>query len=91
MRVLATTQGVSFFLDLSLLLLINILALEGRGEVIESEDIEFQNVPIVTPNGDVLVKSLSFHVKPGVRSFSTHVYKSLNCREATPAHCRTKC
>jgi len=39
--------------------------LEGRGEVIESEDIEFQNVPIVTPNGDVLVKSLSFHVKPG--------------------------
>ncbi|KAK2461680.1 hypothetical protein APHAL10511_006143 [Amanita phalloides] len=39
--------------------------LEGRGKVIDSEDIEFQNVPIVTPNGDVLVKSLSFHVKRG--------------------------
>ncbi|KAF8746273.1 hypothetical protein AX14_000068 [Amanita brunnescens Koide BX004] len=39
--------------------------LEGRGEIIESEDIEFQNVPIVTPNGDILVRSLSFHVKPG--------------------------
>ncbi|KAJ7802797.1 adrenoleukodystrophy protein [Mycena olivaceomarginata] len=39
--------------------------LKGRGEVIESEDIQFENVPIVTPNGDVLVKSLSFHVKPG--------------------------
>ena len=33
----------------------------------ESEEIEFQNVPIVTPNGDVLVKSLSFYVNPGVR------------------------
>jgi len=39
--------------------------LGGRGQVIESEDIQFENVPIVTPNGDVLVKSLSFHVKPG--------------------------
>ncbi len=68
----------------------DILALEGRGEVIESEDIEFQNVPIVTPNGDVLVKSLSFHVKQGVSSFSTHIFKYLNCREATPTHCRTK-
>lgn len=43
--------------------------LEGRGKIIESEDIEFQNVPIVTPNGDILVRSLSFHVKPGVSSF----------------------
>ncbi|KAJ6574626.1 ABC transporter transmembrane region 2-domain-containing protein [Mycena capillaripes] len=39
--------------------------LKGRGEVIESEDIQFENVPIVTPNGDILVRSLSFHVKPG--------------------------
>ncbi|KAF8167808.1 ABC transporter transmembrane region 2-domain-containing protein [Crassisporium funariophilum] len=43
----------------------NVAILGGRGEVIESEDIRFSNVPIVTPNGDVLVKSLSFHVKPG--------------------------
>ncbi|KAF5377615.1 hypothetical protein D9615_005102 [Tricholomella constricta] len=39
--------------------------LRGHGQVIESEDIQFENVPIVTPNGDVLVKSLSFQVKPG--------------------------
>ncbi|KAJ7785876.1 ABC transporter transmembrane region 2-domain-containing protein, partial [Mycena metata] len=39
--------------------------LKGRGEVFESEDIVFENVPIVTPNGDILVRSLSFHVKPG--------------------------
>ncbi|KAI0274888.1 ABC transporter transmembrane region 2-domain-containing protein [Gloeopeniophorella convolvens] len=39
--------------------------LKGRGQIIESEEIRFENVPIVTPNGDVLVKSLSFFVKPG--------------------------
>ncbi|KAL1671287.1 ABC transporter transmembrane region 2-domain-containing protein [Schizophyllum commune] len=39
--------------------------LKGRGQVLESEEIEFTDVPVVTPNGDVLVKKLSFHVKPG--------------------------
>ena len=41
--------------------------LQGRGEVLESEDIVFENVPIVTPNGDILVRSLSLRVTPGVR------------------------
>ena len=40
--------------------------LKGRGVVIESDEIEFESVPIVTPNGDILVRSLSFYVKPGV-------------------------
>jgi ATP-binding cassette subfamily D (ALD) long-chain fatty acid import protein len=40
--------------------------LKGRGKVTQSEEIRFENVPIVTPNGDVLVKSLSFAVQPGV-------------------------
>ncbi|KAN0100868.1 ABC transporter transmembrane region 2 domain containing protein [Tylopilus felleus] len=39
--------------------------MNGRGEVFEGEDIQFENVPIVTPNGDVLLKSLTFNVKPG--------------------------
>ncbi|EMD41549.1 hypothetical protein CERSUDRAFT_110101 [Gelatoporia subvermispora B] len=39
--------------------------LKGRGTVIESEEIQFENVPIVTPNGDILIRSLSFYVKPG--------------------------
>ena len=42
------------------------LVLSGRGQVFLSENIEFENVPIVTPNGDVLLKSLTFNVKPGV-------------------------
>ncbi|KAH7927381.1 hypothetical protein BV22DRAFT_1031862 [Leucogyrophana mollusca] len=39
--------------------------LRSRGQVYASEDIRFDGVPIVTPNGDILVRSLSFYVKPG--------------------------
>ncbi|EXX78280.1 uncharacterized protein OCT59_022927 [Rhizophagus irregularis] len=44
----------------------NAAVLSGRGEVIESEIIKFVDVPIVSPNGDVLLKTLRFHVKPGM-------------------------
>ncbi|TPX34179.1 hypothetical protein SmJEL517_g03078 [Synchytrium microbalum] len=40
--------------------------LQQRGEFIESDIIEFKNVPIVSPNGDLLVSSLSFNVKKGM-------------------------
>lgn len=43
----------------------NAAVLRGRGTIYESENIEFSNVPIVSPNGDVLVKALSFTVRPG--------------------------
>ena len=43
----------------------NTAVLQGRGSAIESPDIEFTAVPIVSPNGDVLVRSLSFSVRPG--------------------------
>lgn len=43
----------------------NAAVLHGRGEVTEGEDIEFIDVPIVSPNGDVLVRKLSFSVNPG--------------------------
>ncbi|PLW23833.1 hypothetical protein PCANC_00795 [Puccinia coronata f. sp. avenae] len=40
--------------------------LQQRGQVVESEDeIIFDRVPIISPNGDVLIRSLSFQVKPG--------------------------
>lgn len=51
--------------------------LQGRGEVLESEDIVFENVPIVTPNGDILVRRLSLRVKAGVRPRS---FLRLRCR-----------
>lgn len=43
----------------------NAAVLRGRGEVIESADIEFTDVPIISPNGDILVRKLSFTVKRG--------------------------
>lgn len=39
--------------------------LRSRGQVILSNDIQFEDVPIITPNGDILLRSLTFHVKPG--------------------------
>ncbi|GAA5911680.1 hypothetical protein JCM8208_002206 [Rhodotorula glutinis] len=44
----------------------NAKILQGRGKIVHSDnEIIFDKVPIVTPNGDVLIKSLSFYVKPG--------------------------
>lgn len=43
----------------------NAAVLAGRGELVEGEDIKFEDVPIVSPNGDVLVKALSFHIAGG--------------------------
>ncbi|KAI9855053.1 MAG: hypothetical protein M1824_006427 [Vezdaea acicularis] len=43
----------------------NAAVLGSRGTIIEGEDIEFVDVPIVSPNGDVLVRQLSFSVRPG--------------------------
>ena len=43
----------------------NAAVLRGRGEAEESESIEFTDVPIVSPNGDILVKKLTFSIQPG--------------------------
>ncbi|KAJ5147211.1 hypothetical protein N7526_000563 [Penicillium atrosanguineum] len=43
----------------------NAAVLSGRGKVLESDCIEFTDVPIVSPNGDVLVRQLSFTIYPG--------------------------
>jgi ATP-binding cassette subfamily D (ALD) long-chain fatty acid import protein len=43
----------------------NAAVLKGRGKFVEGNEIEFTDVPIVSPNGDILVEKLSFTVKPG--------------------------
>ena len=43
----------------------NLTVLSRRGEIVESEDIEFTNVPIISPSGDVLVDKLNFNVQSG--------------------------
>lgn len=42
-----------------------VIVLSGRGKIVESADIRFENVPIVSPVGEVLVAALSFEVKQG--------------------------
>ena len=42
----------------------NFSILSRRGTTIESPNIEFINVPIVSPNGDILVEALSFSLQP---------------------------
>lgn len=41
------------------------------GKMQESENIKFENVPIVSPTGDVLVQSISFDIKKGMNLFIT--------------------
>ncbi|KAF5616258.1 ATP-binding protein cassette subfamily D (ALD) member 2 [Fusarium sp. NRRL 52700] len=43
----------------------NEAVLKGRGTVHESNDITFIDVPIISPNGDVLIRALSFTLKHG--------------------------
>lgn len=43
----------------------NEAVLKGRGTIHESKDITFIDVPIVSPNGDVLIKKLSFSLQNG--------------------------
>ncbi|CAD8074471.1 unnamed protein product [Paramecium sonneborni] len=38
-----------------------------KGQIIQTEDIiEFDNVPIISPNGDTLIKGMSFKITPGM-------------------------
>ncbi|EAQ83778.1 hypothetical protein CHGG_10182 [Chaetomium globosum CBS 148.51] len=43
----------------------NAAVLKGRGKIIPSKDIKFTDVPIISPNGDVLVPALSFSLQQG--------------------------
>jgi ABC-type uncharacterized transport system fused permease/ATPase subunit len=42
-----------------------------RGVVVEADFVKFENVPIVSPNGDILVQSLSFEMNPGMHLLIT--------------------
>ncbi|RPA86176.1 hypothetical protein BJ508DRAFT_147250 [Ascobolus immersus RN42] len=42
----------------------NSALLSSRGTVSEGTSIEFTDVPIISPNGDVLIEKLTFHVRP---------------------------
>jgi len=37
-----------------------------KGEIVEADFIKFEEVPILSPNGDVLVPKMTFEIKPGM-------------------------
>ncbi|KAI5291437.1 hypothetical protein KEM54_004714 [Ascosphaera aggregata] len=43
----------------------NAAILKGRGTITESDSIDFKDVPIVSPNGNVLIPKLSFSIRAG--------------------------
>lgn len=43
-----------------------LLDIKKMGKIVRSENIRFENVPVVSPNGDVLVNELSFEISPGM-------------------------
>ena len=37
-----------------------------KNRVIASENLKFVDVPIISPNGDILIEKMSFEIKPGM-------------------------
>lgn len=42
-----------------------------RGTIIEGNTVKFDGVPIVSPNGDILIESMTFESKPGMHTLIT--------------------
>lgn len=45
--------------------------MEARGEYQPGQGIKFENVPIISPNGDILINSINFEVTTGMNLFIT--------------------
>jgi ATP-binding cassette subfamily D (ALD) long-chain fatty acid import protein len=45
--------------------------MENKGKVVISENLQFIDVPILSPNGDILVEKMSFNIKPGMHLMIT--------------------
>lgn len=42
---------------------------QDKNRVIETDYLKFIDVPIISPNGDILVEKMSFEIKPGCHTF----------------------
>ena len=43
----------------------------NKGKIIVSENMKFEDVPILSPNGDILVEKMNFEIKPGMNLMIT--------------------
>lgn len=46
-------------------------SLKNKGEILLSDKIKFENVPILSPNGDVLIPAMNFVIEPGMNLMIT--------------------
>jgi ABC-type uncharacterized transport system fused permease/ATPase subunit len=46
-------------------------SLSNKGEIHQSDNIKFENVPILSPNGDILIAAMNFEIHPGMNLFIT--------------------
>jgi ATP-binding cassette, subfamily D (ALD), peroxisomal long-chain fatty acid import protein len=46
-------------------------SLDNQGSIAESNKIVFNKVPILSPNGDVLINEMSFEIQPGMHLMIT--------------------
>lgn len=45
--------------------------MENLGKIVVSDNLKFEDVPILSPNGDILVEKMSFEIKPGMHLMIT--------------------
>lgn len=45
--------------------------MNNLGKIIVSDFLKFEDVPILSPNGDILVDKISFEIKPGMHLMIT--------------------
>ena len=45
--------------------------MNSLGKIIVSDCLKFENVPILSPNGDILVEKMCFEIKPGMNLMIT--------------------
>lgn len=45
--------------------------MENKGKIVVSDDLKFEDVPILSPNGDILVEKMNFEIKPGMHLMIT--------------------
>ena len=43
----------------------------NQGKIIISENLRFEDIPILSPNGDILVEKMNFEIKPGMNLMIT--------------------
>lgn len=44
---------------------------KGSAKIIKSENISFKDVPILSPNGDILIPQMNFEIQPGMHLMIT--------------------